>query len=256
VINDEAERGFARAATDDERARPSYPAALVDAFVADLGVGPGATVLDLAAGTGKLTRLLVATGADLVAVEPIAEMRDQFAAVLPDVDIVEGTAESLPLDDASVDVVTVAQAFHWFDPGPALDELARVLRPGGRLVLIWNLRDEAVDWVDRFSAIIGGGVELPYRRDYTFQWWADTVARSGHFDPLAERTFDNPQPTTLDLVVDRAASTSYVSALPDDVRESKLAALREMLVGHPDVPVEGEFVFPHHTNLYWCRRAS
>jgi ubiquinone/menaquinone biosynthesis C-methylase UbiE len=254
MINDEAERGFARAADDYERARPSYPVALVDALVDDLGVVPGATVLDLAAGTGKLTRLLVATGAHLVAVEPIAEMRAQFAAVLPAIEILEGTAESLPLGDASVDVVTVAQAFHWFDPGPALDEIARVLRPGGALALIWNLRDEAVDWVDQFSAIIGEGVELPYRRDYTFRWWADTVGASRHFGPLVERTFDNPQPTTVDLVVDRAASTSYVSARPEAERSATLAALRSMLIEHPDVPLEGEFVFPHHTNLYWCRR--
>src|SRR5256885_1784769 len=106
---------FGLAAADYERARPSYPAEAIDVLRRQIGVGPGTRVLDLAAGTGKLTRLLVTTGADVVAVEPVAGMRDQLSEVLPEIEALDGTAEAIPFDDDSLDVVTVAQAFHWFD---------------------------------------------------------------------------------------------------------------------------------------------
>ena len=125
----EAAKAFDQGAVDYEKGRPSYPADAVAKIVDVLGVGPGTRVLDLAAGTGKLTRLLVPTGAELVAVEPVAGMLDQLVAALPDVEVHDGTAEAIPLPDASVDAAVVAQAFHWFDPDVALAELARVLVP-------------------------------------------------------------------------------------------------------------------------------
>lgn len=255
MSGDEVSRWFSRAAADYEQARPGYPRAVLDMLVDDAGLGRGHRVCDLAAGTGKLTRLLVAEGADVVAVEPVASMRDQLIAAVPDVEVLDGTAESIPLPDDAVDLVTVAQAFHWFDAPAALDEIARVLRPGGSLVLIWNVRDESVDWVRRFTEIIIAGTDgIPYRRDYTFDHWAETVAASGRFTPLYEVRFDNAQPTDVELVVARAASTSYVSALPDDRREALLAEIREMLVAHPGVADDGPFEFPHETDVYWCRR--
>src|SRR5579885_2647743 len=132
-----AAAGFGAAADVYERARPSYPQAAVDWLVARAGLGPGRTVVDVGAGTGKLTRLLVPTGARVVAVEPLPEMR----ALIEGAEVLEGTAEELPLDDASADVITVAQAFHWFDHDRALPELHRVLRPVGVLALFWNMRD-------------------------------------------------------------------------------------------------------------------
>src|SRR5690606_25154234 len=132
-IPDAAAEGFGRGAEAYESARPSYPPDAVGEIATVCDVGPGRRVLDLAAGTGKLTRLLVPTGAEVVAVEPVAEMRAVLSAVLPGVEALDGTAEAIPLPDASVDAVTVAQAFHWFDPPVALAEIARVLRPGGTL---------------------------------------------------------------------------------------------------------------------------
>jgi SAM-dependent methyltransferase len=126
---------FGPAAGDYEAARPSYPPEAVALLERELGVGPGARVCDLAAGTGKLTRLLASTGADVVAVEPVPGMRDQLLATTPGVEVLDGTAEAIPLPDGSVDVVTVAQAFHWFRFDEALAEIARVLRPGGTLLL-------------------------------------------------------------------------------------------------------------------------
>src|SRR5690349_9949875 len=164
----EAAVGFERGADDYERARPSYPDAAVDLIVDVCGLGPGVTVCDLAAGTGKLTRLLVPSGAEIVAVEPVAAMRDQLLRAVPGVEVLDGTAETIPLGDGSVDAVTVAQAFHWFDTDRALPELRRVLRPGGHLVLIWNVRDESVDWVSRFTELLvagsGGRPYTPYHQ--------------------------------------------------------------------------------------------
>src|SRR3954471_16036477 len=145
---------FGPAAADYERARPSYPPEAIEVLRRELAVGPGLRVCDLAAGTGKLTRLLVATGADVVAVEPVPGMRAQLAEVLPEIEALDGTAEAIPLDDASVDAVTVAQAFHWFKFDEALAEIKRVLRPGGWVVILFNRRDERVDWVRTWSDVI------------------------------------------------------------------------------------------------------
>ena len=132
------------------------------AIVERLDLRPGRTVLELGAGTGKLTTRLVPTGARIVALEPVPGMRTKLAAALggaPGVEIVDGTAEAIPLPAGSVDAVVAAQAFHWFDAIRALSEIHRVLRPGGRFVLAWNRRDESVPWVkalgDRIRTLAG-----------------------------------------------------------------------------------------------------
>src|SRR4051812_6029029 len=154
TIRDAAARGFSQAADAYERGRPDYPAAAIDRIVTDLALGPGRRVLDLAAGTGKLTRLLVSTGADIVAVEPVAEMRRLLGAAVPTAEVLEGVAESIPLPNESVDAVVVGQAFHWFDAIRAISEIHRVLRPGGRLAMVWNVRDASVPWVRRLDEVI------------------------------------------------------------------------------------------------------
>ena len=140
-IHPAAAQGFSASADAYERGRPGYPDEAIAWIVERLRLEPGRNVLDLAAGTGKLTRALVPSGAQVIAVEPIDEMREQLFAALPDVDAFDGTAESIPLPDASVDAVTCAQAFHWFRAAEAVQEIHRVLRPGGSIALIWNIRD-------------------------------------------------------------------------------------------------------------------
>lgn len=199
-------------------------------------------MLDLAAGTGKLTRLLVATGARVVAVEPLAAMRAHVA----DPELLEGTAEAIPLPDASVDAVTVGQAFHWFDRERALAEIARVLRPGGGLGLVWNERDKTVPWVAELELLFDEGVERPYDKDV--DWLAVLRAWGG---PAGHETFGWDQHLDEDGLIDRVLSTSYVAVLPDAHRARIAARIRAMVAGFP-----ADIRLPHLTDVYWCRTTS
>lgn len=257
LIHRAAADGFARGAEEYVRARPGYPTeavGLLGRLVGSGGLGSGCTVVDLAAGTGKLTVDLVGAGADVVAVEPIEEMRAQLTALLPGVDTRGGLAESIPIEDASADLVTVAQAFHWFDASLALAEIRRVLRPGGHLAMIWNVRDETVEWVRLVGDIgqaAGGG--RPYD-EHTSTDWERTVAEAGGFGPVREDWFSNWQEATVELVVDRVASTSWVSALDDAARAGVLAEVRALLERHPATRGRDHFPFPHATTVVTARR--
>ena len=237
--------GFASAAEVYERARPSYPAEAVEWLVERTGLGPGRTVLDVGAGTGKLTRLLVPSGARVVAVEPIPEMR----ALIEGAETVDGTAESLPFADGSADVVTVAQAFHWFDLDRALPELHRVLRPGGRLALVWNMRDLA-DPVQRAveDLLAPLRVEIPQQQLGT---WREPLARSPLFGEGELRHFRLEQRFTADDLCARVASTSFVAAMPPVERDALLARVRAIVHG-----LEEPFRFPYETEVQLLPRTG
>jgi SAM-dependent methyltransferase len=246
--------GFDREAETYARVRPSYPPEVIG-VLADAGVRPPAPVCDLAAGTGIFTRLLVDAGYDVVAVEPTSGMRDEFARSGPSAPIVDGTAEAMPLDAASVDAVTVAQGFHWFDAPAALAEIHRVLRPDGVLLMVWNVRDESVDWVHELTDLVharSGG--RPYHDHREFEW-RDVVAAAARFSPLQERRFPNPSPTSPQGVVDRVRSTSFVAAMDPEPQAALLAEVAELIATHPDTAGRDAFDYPHHTAVYWCRRA-
>ena len=251
----QAAQGFANNADAYEQARPSYPAESVARIVGHGGIGPGRRVLDLAAGTGKLTRLLVHTGADVVAVEPVAAMRDRLVASLPGLDARDGTAEALPLDDGSVDAVTVAQAFHWFDPPVALAEIRRVLRPDGHLFLVWNTRDRRHDWVRQFGDLLvdGPDAERPYDSFYDVDY-AAVVGASGGFTPVELWEHDWFQPVDVELLVARAASVSVVGSLAEPDRRRVLDRVRHLAATHPDLAGRPWFPFPYTTRVYRCRR--
>ena len=211
-----ATRGFGLAADLYERGRPDYPAPAIVWLVERLGLRPGRTVVDLAAGTGKLTRLLVPSGAEVIAVEPIAQMR----ALIRGPRAIEGTAERMPLPDQSVDAVTVGQAFHWFHDEEALGEIHRVLRPGGGLGLIWNTRDMTDPVQAAVSEIIGPlGRHTPRNRKHD---WGNVIGAT------ETATFPHEQLVDELGLVERFMSTSFVAAAPPDVRtdvESRLRAL-------------------------------
>lgn len=228
-----AARGFSRAADAYDRARPDYPAAAVGWLAERLGLSAGRTVLDLAAGTGKLTRPLAGTGAEVVAVEPVAEMRARIGPAAAR--SLDGTAEAIPLPDASADAVTVAQAFHWFDGPRALAEIHRVLRPGGALALVWNRRPLEHPVHAAVERIIA-----PYRDDapeHRSGAWRAAFDTTTLFGPLEERMFGHSLPHDADALADRVGSTSFVAALDDGPRAEIMAAVRALAAGGPvDVP--------------------
>ena len=250
----EAAQGFDTNAAAYEAARPSYPAEAVAHVVGHGRIGPGCRVLDLAAGTGKLTRLLVPTGADVVAVEPVAAMREVLRGLLPGVEVHDGTAEAIPLADGSVDAVTVAQAFHWFDARAALAEIRRVLRPGGHLFLVWNTRDRSHDWVRLFGDLLvdGPGAERPYDSYYDVDY-AAVLAGPGGFAPAELWSHAWEQPCDPDLLVARAESVSVVGTLPPGEREQVLDRVRHLARTHPDLAGRERFPFPYTTRVYRAR---
>jgi SAM-dependent methyltransferase len=244
-IHPSAAVGFASAADIYERARPSYPQDAIDWLVAQTALGAGRTVVDLGAGTGKLTRLLLSTGARVVAVEPIAEMR----AHIKGAEVLDGTAEAIPLPDASADVVTVAQALHWFDQERALPEIHRVLRERGSLVLVWNMRD-LDDPVQRGVEELLG----PMRKEVPGQIlgaWREPLAQSALFGTATVGEFRYEQQFTTDDLCDRVASTSFVAALPPVDREELLVRIRALTYG-----VEEPFAFPYKTEVHVIPRSS
>ena len=228
-----AARGFARSADAYERARPDYPAEAIAWLAERIGLGPGRTVVDLAAGTGKLTRPLAATGADVVAVEPVAEMRARIGPAAART--LEGTAEAMPLPDAGADAVTVGQAFHWFDGPAALAEIHRVLRPGGALALVWNRRPLDAPVHAAIEAIIARHRGATPR--HASGRWRDAFDATSLFGPLDEREFPHSRPQDADALADRVGSTSFVAALDDGPRGEVLAAVRALAADGPvDVP--------------------
>jgi ubiquinone/menaquinone biosynthesis C-methylase UbiE len=248
----EAAHGFELAPKPYEIGRPPYPQEAIDRLVAELEIESGTRVLDLAAGTGKLTRRLVPTGADLVAVEPVEAMRSALLASLPDVEALAGTAEAIPLPDASVDAVVVGQAFHWFDGDSALAEIHRVLRPGGRLGLIWNVKDETVDWIEKL-----GGIMESYRGDaprVASGAWKKAFERTTLFTHLERARFAFVHEADFAAVVARVTSVSFIAALPPAEFARVVDRVRQLLATHPETSGRSIFELPYRTGVYWCTR--
>ena len=231
-----------------EAARPDYPADAVAWMLSGLPEAP--RVVDLGAGTGKLTRVIasVLPGARLTAVDPDAAMLDALAQASPEIPTAVGSAEELPLDDASVDAVALGQAWHWVDPVTASAEIGRVLEPGGVLDLIWNIRDSSVDWVRRYTEIMhfsdaeklidGGGPSV-----------------AAPFGPLESRTWEWRRPMTREKLKTMAASRSYLLTCPEDERTQifdDLDALFDELDLHGDATID----LPYSTVVYRALRES
>ncbi|HET9081857.1 MAG TPA: methyltransferase domain-containing protein [Trebonia sp.] len=211
---------FGAAADSYRRGRPEYPQAVVEWLVPRRA----GTVLDLGAGTGKLTRSLVEAGLTVTAVEPSRAMREQLAAAAPGSAVLAGSAEKIPLPDASVDAVVVAHAWHWFDAALAVPEVARVLTPGGTLSLVWNMRDETEPWMAALGAIM---------HRHAAQAIDVSPEIGPPFGPPERMEVRWLRPVTRQEILDMVASRSYVISMPAPGREQLLGEVAELLSDHP-----------------------
>lgn len=214
---DDLARSFGAVAKAYDRGRPSYP----DAAVSWLAGGDAKVVLELGAGTGKLTRQLVDEGHAVFATEPDEAMLAVLRERVPEVSAKVASAEDIPANDRSVDVVVVAQAFHWFDHEVAIPEIARVLKPGGHVSLVWNFFDQRIPWVRRLVNVVG---------EHSATSNSASDALNGHelFEPVEQTTFAFWQDVTRDTLVDIVASRSSIATLPEAEREAKLDAVRAL----------------------------
>ena len=238
MVHHAADEGYGRGAARYARARPPYHPDILDEAAALTG---GGLTVELGAGTGIATAELAASGVRLVAVEPVAAMRAELTRASPGVDVREGTAEAIPFGDGSVDTVVVAQAFHWFDAPAALDEIARVLIAGGRLVLLWNVAED-LPWVQECSTVIDRHAgSAPRRRTMR---WRDAIDVDERYVLQLERSVANPWEVGPDEVVDRFLSTSFIAALPDAEQSDIGSELRRVVA-----PLGARFDFPYRSEL-------
>jgi SAM-dependent methyltransferase len=244
MVHESAAEGYRQESTTYASARPSYHPALIDRSVDAYGSG---TIIDLGAGTGIFTRQLVERGLQPIAIEPVAEMRAELQASLPTATALDGTAEHTGLADSSVDTVFVAQAFHWFDHTQALVEVRRILRPGGHLVCVWNVRDETEPWVRGFTDIVDRYAgDTPRHRTME---WRRAIDADPAFALVEDFAVANPVPSSPDAVAARARSTSFIAALDP-------AQLRDVLeqINELTRPLGPSFEFPYRSELQAWRR--
>jgi SAM-dependent methyltransferase len=239
-----------RSALTYERGRAGYPAAVADALVAEFELDAASRVLDLAAGTGQLSRLFVPRVGSVVAVEPLASMREVLARRLPSVEALDGRAERIPLPDQSVDAAVVGNAFHWFDGDAAVTELARVLRPGGGLAVLWNVGlSSQPPWPERLEQLVDElrANALPLARQCTSGLWRPPLDRAhDRFEPLRFRAFAHERALDQEAFVSGIASFSFIAAMPDAERDPVLTRVRAL--------APRQCVLSMRTECHWTRR--
>jgi SAM-dependent methyltransferase len=234
---------------DYERGRPGYPHDVIDTS----GLPSSATVLDLGAGSGKLTRLLVEAYEHVIAVEPDDKMRNLFVVLCPEAELLAGSAEQIPLDDGSIDAVFAAQCFHNFDDQRALAEIARVLRPRGALVVLWNVPGGSTEpsiaaverLLHRYWPSGWDPIDLGHPGWYASGEWRDVIAQAG-FEVLQETRFPNPQAVDRDELVGFFDSMGWIAVLPDDERLPLLDEVKSLLTAP-------KYVLPWETRVHRTR---
>jgi ubiquinone/menaquinone biosynthesis C-methylase UbiE len=254
-VDEIAATGFQRAAGEYERGRPGYPAQVVVRMREELGVEAGQTVVDLAAGTGKLTRRLVELlPAEVIAIEPVAGMRAELQRVVEGVTVLDGTAEEIPLPDGAAHAVFVAQAFHWFRLPEAAIEIARVLDADGALAIVRNQEIESATApaVNRALALVYERVHPPHSRHRV---WRDQLERTGVFEPFHEWTVPNEVVQDIEAFRHRIASRSYIGAMDDDERARLLDDMQGLFERNGIAPGQ-TFRVPTVTRVIWARKRT
>lgn len=241
---------FGRRADAYDQARPPYPGAAIELIVEALDLGPSARVVDLAAGTGKLTRALAARFAGVTAVEPSDGMRARLHRSLPEVETLPGTAESIPLPDRSVNALFVAEAFHWFDRERAVAEIGRVLVSGGGLALLSNRerwKPEPNPWLQRFGELIAPLLETDPHPSERGSWTAELEAIGG-LEPVSRAEVDHVHRLDPDLFVELVSTWSFVANLPEAERTPLLAEIAAVVGDRATIELD------YTTELLWTRR--
>ena len=239
LVHEAAAIGFSRDSDRYHRGRPTYHPEIAGRVAERYGQG---VVVELGAGTGIFTRQLVDLGVNVVALEPRISMRTLLMEAVPEADIRVGAAEKIPLTADSVNAVVASQSFHWFDFGAALEEIDRVVRVGGHLVTVWNVRDESAKWVARYGDVMDRYVGDAPR--YRTMSWRRAINADPRFAPVDEWRVANVHHTDAAGVIDRALSTSYISALPQE-KQDEVAAEIDKIVG----PLGAEIEFPYISQL-------
>lgn len=249
-VDPRAAAGFGQAAELYERGRPSYPASAIAQTIDTFGITSEGVVLDLAAGTGKLTRLLLPHVSTVIAVEPVPDMRRELAAQLPGVTALDGTAEAIPMEDESADAVFVGEAFHWLRTAEAAAEIARVLRSGGGLALLWNVRtwsEAETPWLAALRETVDHHRRAAGSYPAGSGGWKAPLAETGLFDDLQHDEDVHVQRLSIDDFVAQVASWSWIAGLPDHTRADVLTDVRALLHGQSDI------IIPYRTDIYWTR---
>jgi SAM-dependent methyltransferase len=251
-VHDAASKGYSAAADTYVAGRPDYPAETGDWLRDVVGLGAGRSVLDLGSGTGKFLPYLRQTGARLLALEPVAAMRDKLVQENRDVEIVPGIASDIGLPDGAVDAVVCAQAFHWFATAEAIAEIRRVLVPGGVLGLIWNVRDERMPWVAALTALID--VHEAGAPRYRTGAWRRMFPAEG-FAFLGEDHAPNQHVGSPERVIlDRTLSVSFIAALPQDQQAELAGRVRALIAATPELAGCPTVAFPYETAMFAYRR--
>jgi SAM-dependent methyltransferase len=248
AIHPVAARGFGSDAERYERGRPGYPSGAVDWLLEHAGLRSAAVVADIGAGTGKLTRMLGADDRTVVAVEPVAEMARLAATHAPFAHVVLASAERTPFADASIDAITVAQAFHWFDGPRAWTEFARVLKRGGTVGLIWNARLRSIPWVDQVWTIMDGVEKQAPWRDHDDPRDIAFGQHAAGFSVVAERSFEHDIPVTRQDMLDRVASVSHVAVLAESDRGEVLRQVDDC------IPTDEGLAVRYRADVYALQR--
>jgi SAM-dependent methyltransferase len=239
LVHESANSGYSRNAAVYDSGRPTYHPELVRRVVDRYCSG---VVVELGAGTGIFTRQIVDLGANVIAIEPVVSMRSALVEAVPEADVRLGAAEDIPMGDNSADTIVASQSFHWFSYREALDEIHRVIKPGGHLLTVWNVRDESVDWVAAYTKIVDTYVgDTPRHRN---MGWRRAINSDARFGSIDEWRIDNPVPTTADGVVNRALSTSFIGAQPDSVQADVGDEIRALVD-----PLGDRFDYPYISQL-------
>jgi SAM-dependent methyltransferase len=238
MVHEAAAKGFQEHADAYQRGRPSYHPELVRRIVERCG---GGDLVELGSGTGIFTAQMLDAGVSMIAIEPVQAMREVLRANVG-VEVLEGTAEAIPLGDTSVDCVLAAQSFHWFDARAALDEISRVLRPFGHLVTAWNVRDGNVPWVARFNDVLDQYAGDTPRQETAE--WRKAIDEDSRFLLVDDWATDNPIRTDIAGVVDRALSTSFIASLDAASQSEVTDKITGIVFG-----MGPQFLFPYRSQL-------